>query len=398
MNSKYIILFFVLIHFSVFSQKAEIIPYVSYLEGRKFPTAKDYILEKFKSNDIVILSEREHRDITQYEFIIEVLKDENFKGNIYTEVGCNNNYKVINQFLLNDKLSENEVENELLNIYRDLDYEIVWEKYNFYFLLSSVFEINKTRNTKDKILLFPLDVSFDWNEISCHSHYNFFYESIENGLIDRNVIMGKNFIKFYEFAQRRNSDRNKALVILNTYHGYSNIPEFLPLPTQPEINSAAEYIFKTYPSTTFNIYINYFKQAADGTLTNNGLFDAALEISKKANLGFDLKNTPFGNATFDLYNFGDDYDKNIKFDYIFNGMIYYKSIKEMRFVVGIPNIYPKEFENQFYERLSIIEGTPIDETIKNNEDFLNEVNTKKTFYLEDSIIKKIEEQINLWKN
>lgn len=268
----------------------------------------------------------------------------------------------------------------MLNIYRDLDYEIVWEKHNFYFLLKSIYQINKFRNDTDKILLFPLDVTFDWSEIKCYSHYNFFYESIENGTIDRNVIMGKNFIEFYEYAKVRNPERKKALVILNTYHGYSNIPEFLLSPSQPEINSTAEYIFKTYPSTTFNIYINYFKQSADGTLTNNGLFDAAFEISKKNNLGFDLKNTPFGNATFDLYNFGGDYDKNIKFDYIFNGMIYYKSIKEMRFVVGISNIYPKEFENQFYERLAIVEGTALDETIKNNNEFLEEINTKKTFY------------------
>lgn len=210
--------------------------------------------------------------------------------------------------------------------------------------------------------------------------------------------MGNNFIKFYEFAKNRNPERNKALVILNTYHGYSQTPTFLPLPTQPEINSAAEYIFKTYPSITFNIYINYFKQSADGTLTNNGLFDAAFEISNKDNLGFDLENTPFGNATFDLYNFGGDYDKNIKFDYIFNGMIHYKSIKEMRFVVGIPNVYPKEFENQFYERLSIVEGTPLEETIINNKEYREEVNSKKTFYLEDSIIKRIDEQINFWKN
>lgn len=178
MNSKCVLFFFVLIHFSVFSQKSEIIPFVSYLESHKFPTAQDYILEKFKSNDIVVVSEREHRDITQYQFIVDVLKDQSFKGNVYTEVGCSNNYKVINQFLLNDKLTEDEPEQALLAIYRDLDYEIVWEKYNFYFLLSSIFEINKTRNPKDKILLFPLDVSFDWNEISCHSHYNFFYESI----------------------------------------------------------------------------------------------------------------------------------------------------------------------------------------------------------------------------
>lgn len=384
--------------FSVFAQQAEIKPFVSYLENHKFPSAKDYILEKFKSNDIVILSERDHRDITQYEFIIEVLKDESFKGNIYTEVGCRNNFNAINPFLLNDKLTEDEAEKALLAIYRNLDYEIIWDKYNFYYLLRSIFEINKSRNNKDKIKLYPLDLYFDWNEITCHSHYYFFYESINSSVIDRDVSIGKQFVSNYEFAKNHNPERSKALVILNTYHGYSQIPTYLPLPTEPKIYSAAQYIFKTYPSTTFNIYINFFKQTSDGSLSNNGLFDAAFKISRKDNLGFDLKNTPFGNSTFDLYDFGGDYDKNVKFDYIFNGMIYYKSIKEMKFVVGIPNIYPKEYEWQFYERLSIVEGTPLEETIINNKEYLEEVNSKKTFYLEDSIIKRIDEQINFWKD
>jgi hypothetical protein len=44
------------------------------------------------------------KDITrfsQYQLIVDVLKDKNFKGNVYKETGGSNNYKRINQFLLN---------------------------------------------------------------------------------------------------------------------------------------------------------------------------------------------------------------------------------------------------------------------------------------------------------
>lgn len=338
---------------------------------------------------------RDHRDITQYDLYIDVIKDDNFKGNVYTEVGSWNNYQRINKFLLNSKLSEKEKEEELLAIYRDLDYTILWEKYNYYYLLNSIFEINRKREEKDKILLFPLDLEFDWKNYDCHSQYKLFNEYSENSIIDRNIIMGKNFVKFYEYAKSRNPIRPKALVIQNTYHGYIRIPKYLPLPTQPDIYSTGEYIYKTYPENTTNIYINFFVQTFDGTLTNKGLFDASFYYTESDNIGFDLKNTPFGSSEFDLYNFGGDYDK-VNFDYIFDGMIFYKPIAEMKLITGIPNVYPKEFEKQFYERLALIDGITYEESVRQNKELLKEINQKNEIKLQDSVILRINTQINYW--
>ncbi|HTO35090.1 MAG TPA: hypothetical protein VLZ72_02545, partial [Flavobacterium sp.] len=119
--NKYLLMFlFIWFSNGAFSQTKikndSIKPYIEFLQKKKFPTAKDYILEKFKTHNIVILSERHHADMTQYEVIIDVIKDENFKGNVYTEVGVSNMCQKINQFLLNDKFTEVEQERELLNI------------------------------------------------------------------------------------------------------------------------------------------------------------------------------------------------------------------------------------------------------------------------------------------
>lgn len=395
MKFKILLIFSLTINISAFAQKNVLIPYIEFIQKNKFPSAKDYILEKFKTKDIVIISERDHRDITQYELYIAVIKDTNFRGNIYTEVGSWNNYKRINKFLLNSNLSESAKEKELLAIYRNLDYTILWEKYNYYFLLSSIFEINKSRNEKDKILLFPLDLEFDWEKIDCHSQYKLVDEYSENSIVDRNIIMGKNFVYFYELAKKRNPERTKALVIENTYHGYIRIPKFIPLPTQPDIYSTGEYIFKTYPEYTTNIYINYFTQGFQNGLSNNGLFDAAFYFTKTDNIGFDLKNSPFGNSKFDLYNFGGDYEK-VNFDYVFDGMIFYKPVAEMNLVTGIPNVYPKEFEKQFYERLALINGISYDKCLSDNKELLKELNTKNEVKLPDSIIRKINAQIEHW--
>lgn len=378
-----------------FSQKKELKPFTEFLKNKNLPTAKEYILDQYKTKDIVIISERDHRDITQYELYTEVITDPKFTGNVYTEVGSWNNYKKINSFLLNAKLSDKEREQELLSIFRDLDYTVLWEKYNYYFLLNTIFLANKTREDKDKILLFPLDLEFDWKNIECNSQYKMFDDYAENSTIDRNIIMGKNFIRFFEYAKTRNPERKKALVIENTYHGYIRIPKFLPLPNQPDIYSTAEYIYKTYPQITTNIYINYFTQDFHNGLSNNGIFDAAFQSAGKNNVGFDLKNSPFGNAPFDLYNFGGDYEK-VKFDYIFDGMVFYKPVSEMKFVLGIPNVYPTTLEKQFYERKAITDGISYSESLQQNKELLKEINSKKESKLPDSIIHKINLQINYW--
>ncbi|HIP47531.1 MAG TPA: hypothetical protein EYG92_00985 [Lutibacter sp.] len=394
------ILILILFSSNIFSQekgyKPKLEPYVNFLEKNKFKSAKNYILSKFETKDIVIISERDHRDLSQYDVYFEVLKDPRFKGNVYTEIGSFNNYKRINKFLQNSNLSEKEKEKELLSIYRDLSFDVIWEKYNYYALLKTVYQINKMRESNDKILLFPLDLEFDWKEFDCHSQYKLFDDYSEYGTIDRNVIMGKHFVRFFEYAKKRNQNRKMALVIENTYHGYVRIPKYIPLPTRPEIYSTGEYIYKTYPEITTNIYVNYYTQGFFKGLTNNGLFDAAFDYTKIDNIGFDLKKTPFGNSKFDLYNFGGtDYEK-VNFDYIFDGMIFYKPISEMNLVVGIPNVYPEGYEKQFYERWTLVDGITYEQSKNENREYLQEINEIKSFNLPDSIKQKINNQINYW--
>ena len=75
---------------SVYSQVHEAIkPYVDFLSHKQLP-AKDYILSLFKNHDIVFICERDHRDITQYELYLDILRDPYFTnhvGVLFTEVG-----------------------------------------------------------------------------------------------------------------------------------------------------------------------------------------------------------------------------------------------------------------------------------------------------------------------
>ncbi len=66
--------------------------YKKCLDERGEPPA-EYIFRLFEKADIVILAERDHRDITQYGFICQLLADRRFAeriGHVYTEVGVVN--------------------------------------------------------------------------------------------------------------------------------------------------------------------------------------------------------------------------------------------------------------------------------------------------------------------
>lgn len=375
-------------------------PYIHFLENNKFLSAKEYVLSKFETHDIVILSERLHQDLSQYDVIMDVVKDERFKGHIYTEIGHVNLSERFNKFLLNSSLTEEEKERELLNIYRDLCPSFVWGPYNYYHMLSEVWEINKNRKTEDKILVFPTDIPFDYNEIQTYRERNIHYRLIFNGGY-RDQMMGMNFVEFYEKAKK---EKAKALVILNSTHGYKKYPTWLPLPTRPLIRCAGEFINKAYPDKAFNIYVNSCN-IDNIKLSNNGIIDAAFEYTKKDNIGFDLKDNPIGNTKFDLYftyAFAvGNYDANINYDYIFDGMIFYKPLREMVIKIGVPNIYSKDNEELFLKRVEIT----LNRTLENDKEYINalleQVNNWPVVmpldeYLDVETIETWDKQIKKW--
>ena len=49
-----------------------------------------------------------------------------------------------------------------------------------------------------------------------------------------------------------------------------------------------------------------------------------------------------------------------------------------------------------YERMTLIDGISYEESIKENEELLKELNTKTETKLQDSIVQKINSQIKYW--
>ncbi|WP_147273649.1 hypothetical protein [Pedobacter chinensis] len=77
------------------------------------------------------------------------------------------------------------------------------------------------------------------------------FDYSSTAFIDRNYSMGKIFLMQYEAAKKQYANGKKALVILNTYHGYTHIPAFQPLPARDLVYSAAEMIRKSLSANRY---------------------------------------------------------------------------------------------------------------------------------------------------
>lgn len=375
-------------------------PYVDFLKGNTFLSPDEYVLKSLEEKDIVVLCERLHPEFTQYEMIVDVLKDKRFTGNVYTEIGVFNSGMQINAFLLKENLSDKEIQEHLLAIFKNLDMFSLWPNYNYCYLLESIYRINQQRPLNEKIQLFPLDVAFSWDSIQCDAQYRMFMDMMEpqnnfSPVIHRNAIMAQHFIGKYLRERYLNPNKKKALVIMNTYHGYTRIPKYKPLPTEPYVYSTAEYIYRTFPDATKGILINGISNS--GQLVANGIWDAAFRVTGNKKIGFDFKDTPFGKTKFDMYNFGGSAYETVSFEYMFDGMVFYEPVENFELVVGIPGIFDdKAFVNEFYRRSALEEQITLEEAMSSKEinEYIRDWNVKKVSEIDDP--DKFNDAINKW--
>jgi hypothetical protein len=356
----------------------------------------DYVFELFDRYDIVILGERDHRDTTQYELIQKIISDKRFiekVGNIFTEVGVNNQTERANEVLKGTYASYADFETELRRLYRNMDYQIVWEKYNYWMLLSSIYKINSGLPEKDKISYYPTDIEFDWGMFDTHRQWKAFNEFIETGI--RDAYMGYHFIKDYNrILKDPNQTRKKALVILNRPHSYQSYRNF----KDDYDNYAASYIFKEYQGKVANIMINWitFQKQGKDYLISKGKWDAAFRALGNPSLGFDFKNSPFGNDTFDHYD--RTYSDSIGYKDVFTGFIFYKPISEWELTLGIPQIIDDEFMPEYLRRIHLVKEEWTQKEIESDIKFYNNFRSFnfKYGYRKDTPRDSVETYINYW--
>ena len=143
---------------------------------KQHQSPKDYIFELFQTNDIIILGERDHRDTTQYDLILDILKDERFIENIgyvYTEVGVVNQTEWGNRVVKGNFKNQKSFEKEFVKLYRELDFNPLWDKYNMIKYLKGIYNINRELKENEKITIGFTDCAFEWEGMTKEKYKEF---------------------------------------------------------------------------------------------------------------------------------------------------------------------------------------------------------------------------------
>lgn len=290
-------------------------------------SSKEYILNLYKKYDIVILHEKYHGEMTQWDLITEIVKDTSFINNagvIFTEYGSVQHQDKLDSLLLKKFNSDEELEKEtacLMNFMTS----------GYYYFLKDINLLNNTLADSLKVRVRFTDM-IDWDYFTEGNRFDI--PDIDN----RDSLMAQVVVDWYK-KQTQNKQKNKCLVITNSRHafGYPQGKEIFENRKYEHLFSGNEgqYIFEGIPNKTANV-LQAGAPLNDARMffaplykpVNSGIWDAAFKANNYKSVGFDLAGSPFGYDELDMYPLR---GAKIKYGYkdFFTGLIFTKPYEKL---------------------------------------------------------------------
>jgi len=326
------------------AQINSISPYVTYLNGQN-QSAKDYILDLFNDHDIVIICERLHGEMTQYDLLADIISDKRFiekVGNVFTEVGVSTLNPSLNKFLHTKDLAPDTVENRIVHFQRNCSFWPIWDNKNYSCFLHALYSINNSLPAEDAINVYPSDLPFSWEGADSLTMLK-----LRIMIAGRDSTMASQIIARFNEIRNSNQKRKKALVIMNYRHAFSQ--EFFI--SGHSLKNTAYFLFKQYGNRVANVLFNTVGTTNDGfNLLQDGKWDAAFKLLNKENIGFDFRNSTFGKDSFDLWPYRSDFT----YQDVFTGFIFFQPIEKHHTIEGYRGLVDASFRNELMNRIDLI--------------------------------------------
>lgn len=332
--------------------------YVRFLEQPRQPPV-DYILGLFKTNDLVVICERAHAELTQYDLIYSIVSDPRFQKqvrNIFTEVGTSALGPVVETLLTDGTLTDAQIDEKLRYIAQNFDFDPVWEKSNIFDFLRRLHDLNRSLSPDRKVHLYPSGIEFRWEDMTREK-----WTAFTKQLGRRDQIMAENIIgKFKELSQTH--DQTKALVIMNYRHAFPH----LPITANRQAENTTGFLLEAFPGKVANVMINSVGLLPGTTdqrvlmaALQQGKWDAAFAVTGNPNVGFDFRGSPFGQDAFDYFPF---IPHHRRYQDVFTGFVFFKPLEAHRMSFGLPGLIDASF-GQEYLRRAAITGHPLEAAV-----------------------------------
>lgn len=391
---RYWITLLLTVFVSVFNViSGQIDEYIDFLQKPQL-SAKNYILKQFENHDMVILCERDHNELTQYDLYLDVISDPWFiknVTNVFIETGSYSNRDAINKFLHTRYDDYEAKESDLIRICQNVGFYPSWNNFNYYFFLDQINTINCTFESTERINLFPSDFEFDWEKINSAEDYTNWRKDAF-WVNDRDSLMANHIIIQYE-RQIEKHGKEKCLVILNYRHAFSR---FVRNEARNLLIPCTGAILKDkYGGRVVNVLVHNMgttKRIIDDKPWNNelepvpiqqGKWDAAFRILGYESIGFDFTNSPFGEDKFDFWALE---ETELTYKDYFDGYVYFLSLEKLKVVEGIPHLFDyNDFKEELYRRdLIFSESYDRDQPDASKYDGYDQIRIKQVYGIDNS--------------
>lgn len=335
-------------------------PYIDFLTTNTLQSPKEYILSLFEKNDIVILSEANHLEDTQWEMISSVVSDSIFikkVGNIFTEYG-----NIKNQFKV-DSFLHTKFDNDT-SLCKSAATLMSYKSGGFYRFMIKL-------NTLNESLSDSLNLNLFFTDIMPWSYLIYDLPPVEQ-LEKRDSLMASVVINWYQ------KNNKKCLVITNYRHAFilnkekeeqeSSMFNKNILKTHFGGNEA-QYIFNLFPNKTANvmIYGDAYNFLFLPVPIQNGKWRTALSSFSNP-VGFNFESSPFGEDIFDFYPMKGR-SVNIKYKDVFEGFVYYASKENLKFSSQLYRKFAAKKEYNEINNNVNIDKITLTERMKNIDDY-----------------------------
>ena len=142
--------------------------YVRFLQQQK-QTPVDYIMSLFQTYDLVVLCERSHPEVTQYDMIYQLVADPRFQqqaGHIFMENGTRHLQPAVEEFLMGDGLTEPQAYEKHCRIFRDFNWDGASDRTNVFDFFRKVHDLNRSLPKDLRVHLYPCDLDCDWTSMT----------------------------------------------------------------------------------------------------------------------------------------------------------------------------------------------------------------------------------------
>ncbi len=307
--------------------------YVDFLTDNRMDI-NDYIMALFEEYDHVILCERHHREMTQYDMIYDLVTDKRFVdsiGVIFTEIGCVESRDAYKELTASSYANDTLVEKALASFMPDnQSVHLLWPNTNWFNFLKRMYYFNHGKDRK-------VDIMFaDRNWID------------NRDLLDsRDSIMADNII-----STILADSLLKSLIIMNYRHAY-----LTP-------GNCGYYVARMFSGKVANVMINFGTVDLQSLLKSDevlkplqhGKWDVAFRLMNDSAFAFDFKDSPFGKDRFDHFVIPINPVNAKSYEEMFNGFIYYTALDDQYTSIGYNYIFEPENEAKLKIREDALKG------------------------------------------